>query len=94
MSFVQQAPLAPQSSIYEATTSSFPYAAYPESINAVPDRGYADQVLDEAVDELFLQEALQENDPIIGGWDNTSFGDDASLQDEQLGMLLEQLLDE
>lgn len=94
VSFISQVPMAPERSIYEATASSIPYAAYPESINSVPDRGYADQVLDEAVDELFLQEALQENDPIIGGWDTASFGDDASLQDEQLGMLLEQLLDE
>ena len=76
---------------FEAAPASIPYAAYPESMQ---DRSYADQVLDEAVDELFLQEALQESDPIIGAWDAASFGDDASLQDEQLGMLLEQLLDE
>lgn len=94
MSFMGQAPVAAEPRLYEATASSIPYAAYPNAINGVPDRSYADQVLDEAVDELFLQEALQENDPIIGAWDSTSFGDDASLQDEQLGMLLEQLLDE
>lgn len=70
--------------------SSFPYAAMPESM---PERSYADQVLDEAVDELFLQEALLENDSTLGAWDS-AFGDDSSLQDEQLGMLLEQLLEE
>lgn len=81
--------------VYEAAASSIPYAAYPDSINAVPDRSYADQVLDEAVDELFLQEALMDNDSTFGAaWDAASLGDDVSLADEQLGMLLEQLLDE
>ena len=80
--------------VYEAAPASIPYAAMPESIYSVPDRNYADQVLDEAVDELFLQEALMDNDSNgMAPWD-AAFGDDASLQDEQLGMLLEQLLDE
>lgn len=83
---------ANETTVYESTTSSIPYAAMPESI--VPERSYADQVLDEAVDELFLQEALLENDPTTGTWDSFNFGDDSSLQDEQLGMLLEQLLEE
>lgn len=89
-----QAPLAAESRVFEAPTAAIPYATYPDSISAVPDRSYADQVLDEAVDELFLQEALSENDATLGAWDAASLGDDASLQDEQLGMLLEQLLDE
>jgi len=76
-----------QPSMYEAAPAAIPYASMPE------DRSYADQVLDEAVDELFLQEALLENDSAFGNFDAT-FGDDASLQDEQLGMLLEQLLEE
>jgi hypothetical protein len=79
--------------VYESATSSIPYAAMPES--SIPERSYADQVLDEAVDELFLQEALLDNDSTTGGaWDSFNFGDDSSLQDEQLGMLLEQLLEE
>ena len=79
--------------VYDPTTSSIPYAAMPEA--AVPERSYADQVLDEAVDELFLQEALLENDSTTNGaWDSFNFGDDSSLQDEQLGVLLEQLLEE
>jgi hypothetical protein len=89
MSFgVAQAPLAAEPRGYD-NLSAIPFASYPE---AVPERSYADQVLDEAVDELFLQEALSENDS--APWDAANFGDDASLQDEQLGMLLEQLLDE
>ena len=65
----------------------------PEAV--APERSYADQVLDEAVDELFLQEALMETNDNGSSWDQISnFADDASLQDEQLGMLLEQLLDE
>lgn len=82
----------PDSRIYEA--AAVPYVAVPDSIQPVPERSYADQVLDEAVDELFLQEALLESDGTMGAWDAASLGDDASLQDEQLGMLLEQLLDE
>jgi hypothetical protein len=84
---LQQAPA--EARVYEAAPAAIPYAAMPESI---PERSYADQVLDEAVDELFLQEALMENDSSFGF--DASFGDDASLQDEQLGMLLEQLLEE
>ncbi|CAB9520027.1 stress transcription factor B-2b [Seminavis robusta] len=91
---VAQAPVADTRVVYEAAPASIPYAAMPESIHSVPERNYADQVLDEAVDELFLQEALMENESSIAPWDASSFGDDASLQDEQLGMLLEQLLEE
>jgi len=58
-------------------------------LQAVSQPSYADQILDEAVDELFLQEAMLENSQ---AWD--MLGDDASLPDEQLGMLLEQLLEE
>lgn len=80
--------------MYEPVQAAIPYATMPEAV--APERSYADQVLDEAVDELFLQEALMDNnDSSNNAWDNISnFGDDASLQDEQLGMLLEQLLDE
>ena len=78
-----------ESRMYEAAPAAISYAAMPESMN---ERSYADQVLDEAVDELFLQEALMESDSAFGFDGN--FGDDASLQDEQLGMLLEQLLEE
>lgn len=92
-SMVAQAPVA-EHRVYEAAPASIPYAAMPESIQSVPDSNYADQMLDEAVDELFLQEALMENDSGLAPWDSATFGDDASLQDEQLGMLLEQLLDE
>jgi hypothetical protein len=88
---LQQVPA--EARVYEAAPAAISYAAMPESINGVPERSYADQVLDEAVDELFLQEALMENDSSFGGFDG-NFGDDASLQDEQLGMLLEQLLEE
>lgn len=84
-----QAPV--ESRMYEPAPASIPYAAAPESIQAVPERSYADQVLDEAVDELFLQEALMDNES--SAWDS-GLGDDVSLQDEQLGMLLEQLLEE
>jgi len=71
---------APEAPVYS-------YAAVPTPIQAVPEPSYADQILDEAVDELFLQEAMIDNN----AWD---FGDDASLQDDQLGMLLEQLLED
>jgi hypothetical protein len=92
VSFGNLMPQASESRVYEVAPAAIPYASIPEPINSVPDRSYADQVLDEAVDELFLQEALMDNDSAFGGFD--SFGDDASLQDEQLGMLLEQLLEE
>ena len=72
---------APEAPVYSQ------YAAAP--IQAVPEPSYADQILDEAVDELFLQEAMLDNN----AWDSVNFGDDASLADEQLGMLLEQLLE-
>ena len=68
-----------------AYSSSYAAAAAP--IQAVPEPSYADQVLDEAVDELFMQEAMLDNN----AWD--SLGDDVSLGDDQLGLLLEQLLE-
>lgn len=74
--------------------TAIPYASMPEASLNFQERSYADQILDEAVDELFLQEALLENDNGMGAWDSGNFGDDSSLQDEQLGMLLEQLLEE
>ena len=67
--------------------AGYSYASAP--IQAVPEPSYADQILDEAVDELFLQEAMLDNN----AWDAAGFGDDASLQDDQLGLLLEQLLE-
>lgn len=84
---------AAQQVTYESAPATIPYASMPESISAVPERSYADQVLDEAVDELFLQEAMMENESTMGAWDSTNFGDDGSLADEQLGVLLEQLLE-
>jgi hypothetical protein len=93
MTMMAQAPVVEQRR-YEAAPASIPYSSVPESIYSVPERNYADQILDEAVDELFLQEALLENDDGLAPWDSSNFDDDASLQDEQLGMLLEQLLGE
>jgi hypothetical protein len=92
-SMIAQAPMM-ETRMYEAAPASIPYAAVPESIHSVPERNFADQVLDEAVDELFLQEALLENDIGLAPWDASNFEDDASLEDQQLGMLLEQLLEE
>jgi hypothetical protein len=57
-------------------------------------RSAADQILDEAAEELFR------NDPVMGEtdlqdiWDSTAFGEERVQDDMQLGYLLEQLLEE
>lgn len=92
-SYAQAAPLSldplPVSfgSMMAAAPEAYSTYAAVAPIQAVPETSYADQILDEAVDELFLQEAMLDNN----AWD--ALGDDVSLQDDQLGLLLEQLLE-
>jgi hypothetical protein len=57
-------------------------------------RRQADQVLDEAVDELFSDDPLMnEAQSLDGLWDTTAFGEEGVQDDLQLGYMLEKILD-
>jgi hypothetical protein len=66
----------------------------------LPQADDADRVLDEAVEELFLNEAIASDslDDFVHDWDPSNEGNEAyldSLQDDcQLGMMLERLLED
>jgi hypothetical protein len=91
------------------------YAAVPQNIShavqsfeprgafaplCLPQADDADRVLDEAVEELFLNEAIASDslDDFVHDWDPSNEGNEAyldSLQDDcQLGMMLERLLED
>lgn len=90
--FYAQAPIA-MASHQMANVQSFNYA----SLLSIPSD--ADRILDEAVDELFLQQEEVENlDEFVHDWDpsfdqSNAFG--ATIEDDsQLGYLLEKLLED
>jgi hypothetical protein len=59
-----------------------------------PVRSQADQVLDDAVDELFSDDPLMNETRALDGlWDATAFGEEGVQDDLQLGFMLEKLLE-
>ena len=90
--FISQHPLQ---DAYTSTFGSTPTSPQVSSYLLAP-RGNADRILDEAVDELFLSQP--ENEQImdfVNSWNPAAFGADAALtNDEQLGNLLDRLLDD
>lgn len=76
-------------------TLGFPSAQ--EAAVAAVQRSCADRILDEAVDELFFNDARPDNEDLMDlkAWDlSNTFADDSEIEDSQLGMLLEKLLEE
>ena len=65
------------------------------SVSNLPmNRTVADSILDEAAEELFLNDPMMEELGDLNVWDSTAFGEDTVQNDTQLGFLLEQLLEE
>jgi len=66
-----------------------PYAAAPQS----SEDDDVNRILDEAVDELFMQEDSDSLSDFVHDWD-PSFGAEPLQDDSQLGLMLEKLLED
>jgi hypothetical protein len=97
----------PNSTRYPLLASDSGYAVNNQMSNSIPlspmnlgtglTRADADDILDEAVDELFRENVATPNkeaDPFDEFWDETNFGEESYQDDLQLGFMLEKLLDE